>query len=104
MSIYIQVYDTDNAFRIWYINTPVKVEPDTQYLENTTEKIISGDPFFSTNVILNKGSYSESIQEIQSLASLLNVKSSSDKYGLVLQRNSSSNLILTRIYFSTKIF
>ena len=61
---------------------PVRVVPDVAYLENVIEKIISGDPYFSSNIILNEGAFVQSIQELQSISSLLNEQSLSDKAGL----------------------
>ena len=62
---------------------PVRVVPDVVYLENVIEKIISGDPYFSSNIILNEGAFVQSIQELQSISSLLNEQSLSDKVGLL---------------------
>jgi len=86
MNIYVQVYDNNGAFTIYEITTPVQVIPDLTNLETTMSKLISADPYFSTNVILNQGSYLKSIQIIQTLSSLLNAQSYSDKLGLLLNK------------------
>ncbi len=73
----------DGAYTILQVTPPVRVVPDVAHLENTIEKIISGDPCFSSNIILNEGAFVESIQELQSISSLLNEQSLSDKVGLL---------------------
>jgi hypothetical protein len=52
------------------------------------DKLVLADPFFSTNIILNQGSYLNSIQIIQKISSLLNVQSYSDKLGLLMNKSS----------------
>ena len=84
--IYVQVYDNDEAFSIYKIETPITVWSDRSNLTNLTEtitKLINGDPLFQSNVILNEGSYLSSVQEIQTISSLLNDQSLSDKFGLI---------------------
>ena len=51
--------------------------------------LITANPYFSTNVILNQGSYLSSLQEIQRISSLLNEQSLSDKLSLRLMNESS---------------
>ena len=72
--------------------------PDFTNFEAIKDKLILADPFFSTNIILNQGSYLSSIQIIQQLASLLNEQSYSDKFGLILNQNSSSTIAFPQIY------
>ena len=57
-------------------------------LQSIKDKLILNDPFFGTNIILNEGAYLSSIQELQSISSLLSDESLSDKVGLI--RNDSS--------------
>jgi len=54
------------------------------------DKLISGDPYFSTNILLNQGSYLDTIQIIQTISSLLNAQSYSDKLGIILNNCSIS--------------
>lgn len=86
INVFVQVYDTNGAFTIYDILTPVTVIPDFTNLDTTMNKLISADPIFSTNVILNQGSYLKSIQIIQTISSLLNTISYSDKLGLILNQ------------------
>jgi len=88
MNIYVQVYDNDGAFTIFNIVTPVTVLPDLTDLDTIMEKLITADPYFSTNIILNQGSYLNSIQIIQTISSLLNTQSYADKLGLILNKSS----------------
>ena len=88
MSIYIQVFDSNGAFTTYVINQPVTVLPDISVLESNINKIISRDPFLSTNIILNQGSYLNSIQELQLISSLLNQQSLADKFGLISNMSS----------------
>ena len=84
--IYVQVYDNDEAFAVYNIETPITVWTDRSNLTNLTNtitKLINGDPLFQSNVILNEGSYLSCVQEIQTISSLLNDHSLSDKFGLV---------------------
>ena len=83
LDIYIQAYDVDGAYRILQVTPPVRVVPDVVYLGSVIEKIISGDPYYSSNIILNEGAFVQSIQELQSISSLLNEQSLSDKVGLL---------------------
>ena len=64
------------------------VTPDLTNLETIMDKLVLADPFFSTNIILNQGSYLNSIQIIQKISSLLNVQSYSDKLGLLMNKSS----------------
>jgi hypothetical protein len=86
--IYVQVYDNNGAFTIYNIPTPITLIPDLINLDSTMDKLISADPLFSTNIVLNQGSYLKSIQIIQSISSLLNAQSFSDKLGLILNKSS----------------
>ena len=84
MNIYIQVYDSNNAFTIFQIAQTVTVIPDVTYLDAAIQKTTASDPYFASNVILHEGSFLSSLQELQKLASLLNERSLSDKLGLIL--------------------
>lgn len=95
INIYVQVYDNNGAFTVYDILTPVQVVPDLTNLETTMEKLISSDPTFSTNIILNQGSYLKSIQILQTISSLLNAQSYSDKLGLMLNK---SKIAFPQIY------
>ena len=95
MNIYVQVYDNDGAFTIFNIVTPVTVLSDLTDLDTIMEKLITADPYFSTNIILNQGSYLNSIQIIQTISSLLNTISHSDKLGLTLNK---STIAFPQIY------
>ena len=88
IQIFVQVYDNNGAFTIYDIMTPITVVPDFTNFESIKDKLISADPIFSTNVILNQGSYLNNIQIIQSIASLLNIQSYSDKLGAILNKSS----------------
>jgi hypothetical protein len=88
MSIYVQVYDNNGAFTIYEIATPITVLPDFTNFETIKEKLISADPYFSKNVILNQGSFLNSIQIIQTISSLLNIQSYEDKLGIKLNQSS----------------
>jgi hypothetical protein len=92
MSIYVQVYDNNGAFVIYKIQQPIIVRPDLTNLETTINKLILSDLNFEANVILNQGSYLESLKVIQSISSLLNHQSHSDKLGLILKDNSKTYL------------
>jgi len=91
--IYVQVYDDDEAFAVYDIETPITVSPpdDNQtYLLTTMDKLITSDSLFIVNQILNEGSYLSSIEEIQLISSLLNDQSLSDKFGLLLNEKNNS--------------
>ena len=97
MNLFVQVYDNDGAFVIYKIPQPVTVRPDLTNLKTIVESLVLPDLNFEANIILNQGSYLASIQVIQSISSLLNEQSLSDKLGLILQNNSSS-FIFPQIY------
>lgn len=81
------MYDDNDAFTLYNIESQITVWPDHSNLTNLDyimEKLISRDSQFETNKILNEGSYLLSLQEIQTISSLMNDQSLSDKYGLVL--------------------
>ena len=84
LKVYVQIYDNDKAFACYEISQPITVLPDYSNLQTTFDQLISKNPLFSTNIILNEGSSLLSIQEIQRIASLLNEQSLSDKLGLIL--------------------
>lgn len=88
MSIYAQVYDTNDAFTIYQISNEITVLPDISNLNTLMEQIINSDTSFLSNLILYEGNYVTSIQELQRISSLLNELSMSDKYGLILNRSS----------------
>jgi hypothetical protein len=87
LKVYAQIYDNDKAFAIYEIPQSITVLPDYSNLETTIDKLVSKNPLFSTNIILNEGSCLLSIQEIQRITSLLNEQSLSDKLGLILNGN-----------------
>ena len=87
LKVFAQIYDNDKAFAVYEITQPITVLPDFSNLTTTIDKLISKNPLFSTNIILNEGSSLLSIQEIQRIASLLNEQSLSDKLGLILHGN-----------------
>ncbi len=113
-TIYVQIYDNDEAFAVYEIQNPITILADRNNFTNTLSKLISRDPFFETNRILNEGSYLPSLQEIQTISSLLNDQSLADKFGLIssLKNTSlfpqtfgslfkySSNRIVRILYFS----
>jgi hypothetical protein len=84
LKVYAQIYDNDKAFAIYEIPQSITVLPNYSNLDTTIDKLISKNPLFSTNIILNEGSCLLSIQEIQRITSLLNEQSLSDKLGLIL--------------------
>jgi hypothetical protein len=81
--IYVQIYDNDEAFAVYEIKNPITILADRNNFTNTLSKLISRDPLFETNLILNEGSYLPSLQEIQTISSLLNDQSLADKFGLI---------------------
>jgi hypothetical protein len=87
LKVYAQIYDNDKAFAIYEIPQLITVLPDFSNLRTTIDQLISKNPLFSTNIILNGGSYLLSIQEIQRISSSLNEQSLSDKLGLILNGN-----------------
>jgi len=87
ISIYIQVYDNNGAFTIYEIPQSVTVLGDGTSLETTMSKLIEKDPMFDSLIILNEGSFLRTIQEMQTISSLLNERSLSDKLGLILKGN-----------------
>ena len=92
MNISVQVYDNNGAFVTYKIQQPIIVRPDLNNLETTINKLILPDLNFEANVILNQGSYLESLKVIQSISSLLNHQSYSDKLGLILSDKSKTFL------------
>ena len=89
LNIYVQVYDNDQAFTTYEIEQSITVVPDKTNFQTLKSKLILADPLFETNVILNEGAYLSSIQELQSISSLLNDESLSDKVGLMQKDNST---------------
>jgi hypothetical protein len=87
MNVYMQIYDNDTAFGVYEIEQAITVYPDFSSFQAEIEQLITQNPLFRTNIILNEGSYLESIQEIQRISSILNEQSLSDKYGLILNGN-----------------
>ena len=79
----MQVYDNDGAFELYELDQPVTVMPDLTNFETTKERLIAQDPLFKINIILNQGSYLSNIIIIQSISSLLNTQSLSDKLGIL---------------------
>ena len=78
MNLYVQVYDNDGAFTIYYLPQNVVVLPDETGLELKLVETIKK---------LNEGSYMNGINEIQSISSILNVQSLSDQFGLIFSGN-----------------
>ena len=87
MNVYIQIYDNDTAFGVYEIEQAITVYPDFSNFQTEIEQLITQSPLFRTNIILNEGSYLQSIQEIQRISSMLNEQSLSDKLGLILNGN-----------------
>ncbi len=89
-TIYVQIYDNEKAFAVYEIQNPVTIFVDRDNFTNTVSKLISHDPFFETNRILNEGSYLSSLQEIQTISSLINDQSLADKFGLISSLKNTS--------------
>ncbi len=87
MTIYVQIFDDDGAYAIFYLAQPINVIPDLTNLTATMENLISNEPTFKSNTILNEGSFVSSIQEIQKISSLLNYESLLDRASLILTGN-----------------
>jgi hypothetical protein len=87
MNFYVQVYDNDGAFTVFNSSQSIIVALDDTNFTLTINNMISENPNFESNVILNEGSFLASIQEIQRISSLLNYQSQSDKLGLILHGN-----------------
>jgi hypothetical protein len=96
IQIYVQINDNDGAFKTYEIEQPIIVMPDFQNLELVKEKLILADTSFIDNIILNEGNYLNSIQVLQSLSSLINDQSLSDKVGL--NQNPNETTRFTQIY------
>ena len=92
MTIYVQVYDNSGAFVIYKIPQSITVRPDLTNLNTIIEKLTLPDLNYEANVILNQGSYLQSLQVIQSISSLLNEQSLSDKWGLIVKENDKAFL------------
>jgi hypothetical protein len=75
------------AFTTYEIEQPIIVTPDLINLQIIKEKLILADTQFIDNIILNEGNYLNSIQVLQSISSLINDQSLSDKLGLILNEN-----------------
>jgi hypothetical protein len=60
------------------------------YLRTIEEKIILANSTFIYNIILNEGDYLNSIQVLQTLSSIVNEQSLSDKIGLTLYENETT--------------
>jgi hypothetical protein len=84
IQIHIQIYDNDVAFTTFEIEQPIIVMPDLIDLQLIKEKLILADTTFIDNIILNEGDYLNSIQVLQSISSLINDESLSDKLSLTL--------------------
>lgn len=80
--IYVQVYDNDGSYTTYEIPTLITIIPDLTNFETIMDKLISTDPYFSINIVLNQGSFLESIQIIQKISSLLNTQSYDDKLSI----------------------
>ena len=101
MSIYAQIYDSDGAFTTHQIVSSLIVTPDLSDIQTIIDKLTSADPYYSVNVILNQGLYLKSLQEIQTISSLLNEQSISDKLGLLLN---GSSILFPQVYGSLANF
>ena len=88
MNIYVQIHDDDGGFTNYKINQPVYVYPDVSKLQTIVDQLVSVSPTSGFNQNLNNGLSQLSIQDIQSLSSMLNGQSLSDKYAL--SQNSST--------------
>ena len=95
MNIYVQVYDDDEAYTIFNIPQNVIVYSNETDLELIMEKLISSDSTFESNIILNEGAFTGSIQDLQRISSLFNSQSLSDKLGLILGGKAS---IFAKVY------
>jgi hypothetical protein len=84
MSIYAQIFDNDTSFTVYEIPQKVIVVPDFSLLEEIMNKLILKDPTFWSNIILNEGSNIPSLEEIQTISSLLNEQSLKDKRTMLL--------------------
>ncbi len=93
--IYVQIYDNDEAFAVYGIQNPITILADRDNFTNTLSKLISHDLLFETNRILNEGSYLQSLQEIQTISSLLNDHSLADKFGLISRLKNESLFLQT---------
>ena len=91
MSICVQVYDNDGAFSLYDLEASITVLPDLSNLNSIMNNVISANPFFATNIRLNQGSYLDSLQELQTISSLLNEQSLRDKGGLIVKDNTTIN-------------
>ena len=91
LNLYVQIYDNDKAFAVIEVSPYITVVLDSSNLQTIIDQLITKNPYFSTNKILNEGSYLLTIQEIQRITSLLNEQSLSDKFGLVLNKNAFAN-------------
>jgi hypothetical protein len=89
MNLYVQVYDNDGAFTIFELPQALIVNPHEKNLTSFMNDLITRNSLFDSNMILNEGSFKESIQEIQRISSLLNDQSLSDKLGLILNGDAS---------------
>jgi hypothetical protein len=89
-NIYVQIYDEDEAFAIYEIQSPIMIYADRTNFTNTMSKLISNEPRFETNQILKEGSYLSSLQEIQTISSLLNEQSLTNKFDLIKSERNSS--------------
>jgi hypothetical protein len=98
MSIYAQVYDDDGAYVLYEFPQSITVLPDLSNLQTTMSKLIARDQFFPSNIILNQGLFLMSLQEIQTISSLLNEQSLADKYAIYL--NKSMTLLFPQTYGS----
>jgi hypothetical protein len=87
LNIYAQIYDVNGAFRVYQIPDTIIVQPDLTSLSQIVDGLISKNPSYETNKILNGGSYLSSLQEIQVISSLLNEQSLNDMKGLIESLN-----------------
>jgi hypothetical protein len=85
INLYVQIYDNGGAFTIYEIPQTITIFSNETNLNSLMNYLIGGNPFFDSNLILNEGTFVNSIQEIQRISSLLNEQSLSDKLGLIMK-------------------
>ena len=80
MSIYAQIYDENGCFQNYTVYDDlvvVQVEPNPIY--SIVTRLVNNDPTFNSKIILDSGSYLDSLQVIQSISSQLNEQSYYEK-------------------------
>jgi hypothetical protein len=95
ISLYVQIYDNDGAYTVFHIPQSVVIYQDETDLILNMNKLISIDPKFESNIVLNGGSFMGNFHEIQMISSLLNNPSLSDKMGLIM---TGMQLLIPQVY------